>query len=73
MWTIYKKQRKNIKIKETGDLQYIYQNKLDKVCFQHNMAYGHLTRRTASDKMLRDKAFNIAKSHKYDGCQKGLA
>ena len=73
MWTIYKKQRKNIKIKETGDLQYIYQNKLDKACFQHNMAYGNLTRRTASDKMLRDKAFNIAESHKYDGCQKGLA
>ena len=33
-------------------------------CFQHDMAYGDfkdLTRRTASDKILRDKAFNIAK------------
>ena len=25
------------RFKETGDLQYIYQNKLRKVCFQHDM------------------------------------
>ena len=28
------------KFKETGDSRYIYQNELDKVCFQHDMAYG---------------------------------
>ena len=40
------------------------------------MAYGHfkdLTRRTTSDKILRDKAFNFAKNPKYDGYQHGLA
>ena len=40
------------------------------------MAYGdfkYLARRTASDKVLRDKAFNIAKNPKYDGYQRGLA
>ena len=40
------------------------------------MAYGDLkdlTRRTASDKILRDKAFNIAKNPKYDGYQRRLA
>ena len=40
------------------------------------MAYGdfkYLTRRTASDKTLRDKAFNIAKNIKYDGYQHELA
>ena len=40
------------------------------------MAYGDfkdLTRRTASDKILRDKAFNIAKNLKYDGYQRRLA
>ena len=40
------------------------------------MAYGDfkdLARRTASDKILRGKAFNIAKNPKYDGYQKGLA
>ena len=64
------------KFKETGDTNYIYKNELDKACFQHDMAYGDfkdLARRTASDKVLRDKAFNIAKNPKYDGYQRGLA
>ena len=41
---------------------YIYQSELDKVRFQHDMAYGDfkdLTRRAASDKILGDKAFNV--------------
>ena len=40
------------------------------------MAYGDfedLKRRTFSDKVLRDKASDIAKNHKYDGYQRGLA
>ena len=48
---------------------------VDKVFFQHDMASGdfkYLTRRTASDKILRDKAFNIAKYPKYDGYQRVL-
>ena len=63
------------KVKKTGDSRYIYQNELDKACFQHDMAYGDfkdLNRRTAADKVLRDKAFNIPKSPKYDGYQLGL-
>ena len=49
--------------KETGDTKYICRNELDEACFQHDMAYGgfkNLARRTASDKVLRDKGFNIA-------------
>ena len=51
------------KLKDTGDSQYVYQNKLDKVCFQHDIAYGDikdLTRRTdlTSDKILHDKTFS---------------
>ena len=64
------------KFKETGDTIYIYKNELDKACFQHDMANGDfkdLERRTFSDKVLRDKAFNIAKNPKYDGYQRGLA
>ena len=64
------------KFKETGDTNYIYKSELDKACFEHNMAYGDfkdLKRRTFSDKVLRDKAFNIAKNSKYDGYQRGLA
>ena len=40
------------------------------------MAYGDfqdLTRRTHSDKIQPDKAFNFAKNPKYDGYQRGLA
>ena len=58
------------KFKEAGDTNYIYKNELHKACFQHDMAYGDfedLAIRTASDKVLRDKAFNIAKSLKYHG------
>ena len=32
-----------------------------------------INRRTAADKALRDKAFNIAKDPKYDGYQRGIA
>ena len=35
--------------------------------------FKDLGRRTASDKVLRDKAFNIAKNPKYDGYQRGPA
>ena len=54
----------------------IYQKELDKFYFQHDMAYGdfkHVNRRTAADKVLHNKAFNIAKNPKYDGYQCGLA
>ena len=62
--------------KETGDSQYIYQKRLDKACFQHDMTYGDfkdLTRRTASDNTLRDEAFNILKNPKYDRYQRWFA
>ena len=35
--------------------------------------FKDLAKRTASDKILRDKAFDIAKNPKYDGYQRGLA
>ena len=40
------------------------------------MAYGDfkdLPKRTAADKVLRDKAFKVASDQKYDGYQRGLA
>ena len=52
-------------------MRYIYQKKkIDKACFHNGMAYRDfkdLTRRIASDEMLRHKAFIIAKNPKYDG------
>ena len=61
---------------KTRDLQQIYQNELDKACFQHDMAYRdfkYLAKRTTSDKILPDKTFNTATNPRYDGYQRGLA
>ena len=62
--------------KRTGDMCYIYRNELDKACFQHDSAYADhkdLINRTEADKVLRDKAYDIASSPEYDGYQRGLA
>ena len=72
---LLKKKERIQKFKETGDSRYIYKNESHKVWFQHDMAYGDfkdLARRTAADKVLKDKAFNIAKDPIYDGHQRGL-
>ena len=64
-FTKNKERIQKIKETETGDSRRICQNELYKACFQHDMAYGDLkdlTRRTASDQILRDKAFNVAKN-----------
>ena len=61
---------------QTGNTDFIYKNELNKACFQHDMAYGKpkdLVKRTQSDKVLKDKAFKIASSPKYDGYQRELA
>ena len=64
------------KFKETGDTNYIYKNELDKACFAHDAAYSDskdLTKITVPDKILRNRAFTIAKDPKSDGYQRGLA
>ena len=74
--TFTKNKERTQTFKETGGTNYICKNELDKACFQHDMAYGDfkdLAGRTTSHKCLKDKAFNIAKTPKYDGFQKGLA
>ena len=62
--------------KRTGDTRYIYRNELDKACFQHDSAYADQKdsiNRTEADKVLRDKAYDIASNPEYDGYQRGLA
>ena len=61
---------------QTGNTDFIYKNELGKSCFQHDLTYGKykdLNKRTQSDKVLRDKVFEIASNRKYDGYQRGLA
>ena len=73
-WRPYTKNKERIKkSKETGDSRYIYKSELDKACFQYDMVNGDfkdLARRTASDKILPDEAFNIAKNPKHDRYQR---
>ena len=50
--------------KEIRDSRYIYENKLDRACFQHNMVYvdfKYLPKRGASDKPLHEQAISLAK------------
>ena len=62
------------KFKETRDKTYIFKNELDKACFKHDIALGDLAKMTVKfHKLLKNKAFNIAKNLKYDGYQRGLA
>ena len=71
--------RRKERIKEfnrTGDTRYIYRNELHKACFQHDSAHADhkdLINRTKSDKVLRNKAYDIASNPEYDGYQRGLA
>ena len=67
-----KKKKKNTKIEKNRRFTILYQE----ACFQLDMASGDLkdlTRRTASDKILHDKAFSTAKNSKHDGYQRVIA
>ena len=51
-------------------------NELDKACFSHDTMYSDstdLAKKTVADKILKNRAFDIAKDPKYDGYQRGLA
>ena len=64
------------KFKETGNLKHLYRNELDKDCFAHDAAYldsKDLPKRTISDKILKDRAYEIARNRKYDGYQEAIA
>ena len=55
------------KLKKTGDLNDIYKNELDKICFDHDTGYSYskdIAKRTISDKILKHRAYEIAMDHK---------
>ena len=48
-------------------------NELDKACFAHDATYSYskdLNKRTISDKVLKDRPYEIVINPKYDGYQK---
>ena len=63
------------KFKQTINTDYIYQNDLDRACFQPDIAcgkYKDLNKRTQSDKLSTDKAYGIASNPKHNKYQRGL-
>ena len=73
-WLKIKKLKKKEQNKlKKQEIQHI--SKLDKACFEYDIAYGgftELNRRKVTDKVSRDKVFNIASNLKYSGYQRGL-
>ena len=63
------------KFRETCNLKHLYRNELEQACFAHDTAYSDskdLGKRTISDKVLQDRAFEIARNRNYDGHQREL-
>ena len=60
---------------QTGDTGFSYKNELDKACFAHDVAYSDskdLARRTAADRVLKDKAYEIANNPRHNGFERSL-
>ena len=64
------------KIKETGDLNYIYKSDLDKASFAHDTAYSDskdLSKRIVPDEILKGRVYEVAINPKYDEYERGVA
>ena len=64
------------KFRDTGNLKYVYRNKVDKDCCAHDVAYSDskdLATRTISDKIAKDRCYEIARDCKYYGYKRALA
>ena len=70
----FTKNKERIKnFKETGDSRYIIKMNQIKLQIKHDYGdFKDLNRRTTADKVLCDKAVNIAKNLKYDGYRRRL-
>ena len=73
----FTKHRERIKkFRETGNLEHLYRNELDKACFAHDAAYSDskdLAKRTISDETLKDRAYEVARNCGFNGYQRALA
>ena len=62
--------------RETGNLKHLCRKELDNACFARDAAYSDskgLAKGTISDKILQDRAYEIARNRKCDGYQRALA
>ena len=73
----FAKHRESIQnFRETGNLNNLDRNELNKACFSYDAAHSDskdLAKRTIPDNILKDKAYQIARNGKYDGYQRVLA
>ena len=74
---LFTKHRERIqKFREGSNLKHLYRNELDKAVFAHDAVYfdsKDLAKRTISDKILKDRAYEIARNRRCDGYQRALA
>ena len=72
----FTKHREKIQsFREISNLKHVYRNELDKAYFAHDAAYSDskdLAKRTISQKILKYRAFKIARNRGYDGYQRAL-
>ena len=74
--TFTKRRERFQKLRETGHVKHLYGNGLAKAYFAHDAAYcdcRNLAKRTISDKLLKGRAYEIARNCSYDGYQRALA
>ena len=60
------------KLKKTSDWKYIRKNELDKACFAHDVEYSdskYLDKRTISDKILKERAYEMTTNPNYNEYQ----
>ena len=71
---LFPKHRKIIQtFRETGHLKHLYRNEIDKA---HDVVYSDskdLAKATISDKILKDTAYEIVRTSKYDAYKRALA
>ena len=64
------------KIRETGNLKRLCRSESHKACYLHNAAYSDskdMAKGTISDKIRKDRHFQIDMNRNYDGYQRALA
>ena len=65
----FTKHRERIqKFREAGNLKHLCRNELGKACFAHDALYSYsndLAKRTILDRVLKDRAYEIVRNHKY--------
>ena len=64
------------KFGETSNLKHLCRNELGKACFAHDAAYSdnkNLAKRALSNKILKDRAYEIVKNPKHDGYERASA